>query len=141
MSVYDEDLTTKEIIGSFEFDINQILDKHRFNTWQYVHIYGAPLGVSGKFTDTMNANAEIGSLWKGKILLKVDYDNEASAPKTIVAPTDNNLVVDAYNYVKNQKRAWIIEVSIIEALFLPDNKKYKIKVCCENNLVSTAEIV
>jgi hypothetical protein len=89
----------------------------------------------------MNQNPEIGSLWKGKILLKVDYDPDASGPKTLVAPSDNNLVIEALNYIKANKRAWIIEVTVFEAYFLPGNKKYRIKVCCENNVVQTAEIV
>lgn len=89
----------------------------------------------------MNENPEIGSLWKGKILLKIEYDAESSHPKTIVSPSENQLVQDSYNYVKNQKRPWVIDVSIFEAYFLPDNKKYKIKVCCENNVIQTAEIV
>lgn len=42
----------------------------RFNgKYDWKNIYGAPLNVSGKMTDMMNNNPEIGSLWKGRILI------------------------------------------------------------------------
>ena len=39
--------------------------------FDWKNIYGAPLHVSGKNTDRMNANPEIASLWKGRILMQV----------------------------------------------------------------------
>ena len=33
------------------------------------NVYGAPLDVSGENTDKMNANPEIASTWKGRVLI------------------------------------------------------------------------
>ena len=35
------------------------------------NIYGAPLDTKGKTAASMNENPEIGSLWKGRILMQV----------------------------------------------------------------------
>lgn len=35
--------------------------------WQ--NMYGAPIGYSGKVCDVMNAQPELGSAWKGRILM------------------------------------------------------------------------
>ena len=35
------------------------------------NIYGAPLDKSNKFAEQMNENPELGSLWKGRILMQV----------------------------------------------------------------------
>ena len=50
-----------DIVGSYEFDINEILDKKRYNTWQFVHIYGSPLSksiftIENLFYKKMNEN-------------------------------------------------------------------------------------
>ena len=35
------------------------------------NVYGAPLDKSNKAADNMNSNPELGSLWKGRILMQV----------------------------------------------------------------------
>ena len=34
-------------------------------------MYGAPLGKSGSAADNMNANPELGTAWKGRILFQI----------------------------------------------------------------------
>lgn len=40
-------------------------------TYFWKNIYGSPLGCSGENTNLMNANPEMGSTWKGRILMSV----------------------------------------------------------------------
>jgi hypothetical protein len=35
------------------------------------NVYGAPLGKSGSAADNMNANPELGTAWKGRILFQI----------------------------------------------------------------------
>jgi hypothetical protein len=66
LEFYDKDALKDDIIGSFEIDVNDVLN-NRYSNFKYISIYGAPVNRDGKYTDKMNSNPEIGSLWKGRI--------------------------------------------------------------------------
>lgn len=67
--IYDEDTVSDELIGCIHIDIKDIIGD-RNGQYDWKNIYGAPMGVSGKNSDLMNANPEIASLWKGRILMQ-----------------------------------------------------------------------
>jgi|688.fasta_scaffold62346_4 hypothetical protein len=68
--VFDEDAVNDELIGSFQFKAKSIIEDLN-GKYFWKNIYGSPLDVSGKHTDRMNENPDIGSLWKGRILMQV----------------------------------------------------------------------
>lgn len=70
MKLYDQDAIADEIVGSLLFNIKEVIgSKNGQYFWK--NIYGSPLGCSGANTDEMNANPEVASTWKGRILMQV----------------------------------------------------------------------
>lgn len=68
MKLFDEDKIKDEIVGSLLFNVKELIgSKNKQYFWK--NIYGSPLGVSGDNTAMMNANPEIASTWKGRILM------------------------------------------------------------------------
>lgn len=78
MKLFDEDKLKDEIVGSILFSLKDCIgDKVRVvfihvkqnGTFFWKNIYGSPLGCSGDNTNKMNENPELGSTWKGRILM------------------------------------------------------------------------
>ena len=68
MKLYDEDKLKDEIVGSMIFNLKEIIgDMNGLFFWK--NIYGSPLDVSGENTNTMNANPDLASTWKGRVLM------------------------------------------------------------------------
>jgi hypothetical protein len=71
MKLFDEDKISDEIVGSMLFNIKEIIGKKN-GKFFWKNIYGAPLGRSGDNCKNMNNNPEVGSTWKGRILMQVE---------------------------------------------------------------------
>lgn len=71
MKLYDEDKISDEIVGSMLFNLKEIIGKKN-GMYFWKNIYGAPLGRMGDNVKAMNANPELGSTWKGRILMQVE---------------------------------------------------------------------
>lgn len=74
MTVYDEDVTSYDTIGSMSFQIHEIIKKAKTSKdspWYWKDIYGSAEGVSGKHTDEMNRIPEAASTWRGRVLMQV----------------------------------------------------------------------
>ena len=72
MVIKDEDnASSDDIVGSYEFKINDIYSG-QYSQFQYINIYGSPLNKKGGIYDQMNYNAEIGSRWNGRVLMKCE---------------------------------------------------------------------
>ena len=74
LTMYDEDVTTNETVGSMSFQIHEIIKKAKTtktSPWYWKDIYGAALGVTGKHTEEMNLIPEIASTWRGRVLMQV----------------------------------------------------------------------
>ena len=69
MKLYDKDPITDEIVGSLLFNLKECLDPAKNGKFFWKNIYGSPLDCSGANTDMMNSNPEMGSKWKGRILM------------------------------------------------------------------------
>jgi len=50
------------------FSIKSILECEQ-PTFNWINIYGAPVGYSGENTNKMNNNPEYASTWKGRVLV------------------------------------------------------------------------
>jgi hypothetical protein len=68
--VWDEDTLSDDVVGAIVLNSKDIIgDKNGKYFWK--NVYGAPLAASGDMADSMNENPELGSLWKGRILMQV----------------------------------------------------------------------
>jgi hypothetical protein len=88
----------------------------------------------------MNKYPEIGSCWKGKIFMKIDYDEDPPTPKTEVRKMEKAINDEGYACIEKCV-FWTINTVIHEAFFLPGDDKYKIMVCVEHRAASTLEFV
>ena len=111
-----------------------------YNNWQFIHIYGSPLNTIGKYTKKMNKYPEIGSMWKGKIFMKIEFEDDPHVTITEVRTMDPNIEKEGYLNIEKSV-FWTINFVLHEAFFLPSDDCYKIKVCAENNCGSSMEIV
>ena len=113
-----------------------------YKNWEFIQIYGSPIvSFGGKYSKLMNENTEIGSLWKGKLLMKIECEDKPENPQTTVKPCENSLIEDSYQIVNNKNTKWILIATVMESYFLPDNDKYKIKISCGDVNIMTDEYV
>ena len=123
--VKDDDKIGFDIVGSIEVKIDDIY-KGKYNEYQYLDIYGSPINKRGGIFDLVNYNAEIGTKWNGRILMKCTV-SDVGAPVAKVHKIPKDIVDDAYNH--SRKYIWRIWVRIISAMYLPkDNKEYSIRI-------------
>lgn len=131
--IYDEDVVNDELIGSIFVDIKDILPDPNDQTpgrfkdkFDWKNIYGAPLGVSGKFTDAMNNNPEIASLWKGRILMKCTCE-ETQKPLLLVKKLHEEDIELAKPCLLN--RSYAASIFIAGGICLPlDNTDFEVSV-------------
>ncbi len=129
--IKDKDIDKDDLIGSIEIDINDIIgEENKYKEFKFIDIYGAPYNKRGKIYDLMNNNAEIGSKWRGRILLKIEYQN-ADSPTTQVKKIDDfNLINQAKNL--SRKNLWSLYAKLYSAYYLPsDNEEYYIGIAMQ----------
>ena len=71
MKLFDKDPITDEIIGSILFNLKDCMKEENNGKFFWRNVYGAPLDRHGPTTDLMNANPEVASAWKGRLLVQV----------------------------------------------------------------------
>jgi hypothetical protein len=74
LKLFDQDKAVDEVVGSILLNIKDFIESgpHSHNgKFMWKNIYGAPVGCSGSNTDMMNANPEMASTWKGRVLIQV----------------------------------------------------------------------
>ena len=127
MIVKDRDIgSSDDIVGSIEIKMDDILsDKYKELT--YVNIYGSPLNKKGKMFDQMNYNAEIGSKWKGRILIKITTESVESPVARVRPIDDKDYLKEVYN--KGRSNLWTVHFKLYSTYFLPDSKNYGVRLC------------
>ena len=121
----DDGMGKFDVVGSIELQINDIF-AGKYNEYQYLDIYGSPVNEKGGIYDLVNYNAEIGSKWNGRILMKCIV-SDVGAPVAKVTDMDNDEVKEALSH--SRKYIWKIWVRIISAMYLPeDTKEYGIRI-------------
>ena len=121
----DDGLGRFDVVGSIELKIDDIF-AGKYNDYQYLDIYGSPLNKKGGIFDLVNYNAEIGSKWNGRILMKCTV-SDVGAPVARVSKIPLDIINDAYSH--SRKYIWKIWVRIISAMYLPeDSKEYGIRI-------------
>ena len=137
MLVKDEDIGGDDIVGSYEFNINDIYAGKYYN-YQFINIYGSPLNKKGGIYDQMNYNAEIGSRWNGRILMRCDVKDVDSPIARVSDIKDKSLTDEVNKYVPQV--SWVLLIRVASANFLPElNRDYEIKICYQDKSVSTTK--
>ena len=134
--VKDHDtLGNNDNIGSYEININDIIGPvNKYSNYRYIDIYGAVKNKKNKICDLMNTNAEIGSAWNGRILLKILYKNSDN-PMINTEDIKDNKELNLANSVK-RSILWTIHTKLYCAYYLPkEYKKYSIKICLQDSNV------
>jgi len=72
LTVYDYDLlSASDIVGSTIFMKDKIM-KHEYKRFYWMNLYGSNVNGSTTYAQLMNSQADLGSWWKGRVLMKVD---------------------------------------------------------------------
>ena len=117
-------MVTDEIVGSLLFNIKDCIGSKN-GTYFWKNIYGSPLGVTGETTNMMNSNPEIGSNWKGRILMQVTAE-KTEKPLCAVKQLSKEEVEAAS--VLYQTHEFDIIAEIGQGISLPTSEKYNVMI-------------
>jgi hypothetical protein len=113
-------------VGSLVFSIKKIIKELTGSgSFEWVNLYGAPLGCSGDNTKRMNEHPESASTWKGRILVHFNAE-ETKHPEMKIEDLDPLIKVGLVSWMTNNEYEVIAEIGC--AMCIPDTKKYKIKI-------------
>ena len=131
LQLYDEDKVVDEIVGSMYFSLKKLIAEGSVPGGKFFwhNMYGAPTGYSGGNCDLMNEQPELGSAWKGRILMQIESE-DAKHPERKEQALEDNIKQQAIQlgFFEDHEYEVIGEVGM--GISLPSNSnKYKIKVC------------
>ena len=117
---------SKNIVGSFILTINDIMNK-KYAELTCINIYGTLKAADNtKAGKMMNENPEVGSRWKGRVYLKINY-NDCEYPVAGVQKITDNELIQSVEKI-NRKFLWSLYVKLYSAYFLPTERgTYDIK--------------
>ena len=134
MVVKDEDIGGDDIVGSIEVQVDDVFNG-KYNNLQYLNIYGSPVNKKGGVYDQMNYNAEVGSRWNGRILMKCVV-TDVDSPIARVTDIDEKICKEVYSM--SRTNTWNIWVRVYAAFFLPqDVGNYAIRVSIQEKTQQT----
>ena len=134
MLIKDKD-DKKNNIGSYEININDIIGPvNKYANYTYIDIYGSSRSKNDNINNLMNENAEIGSAWNGRILLKIEHKNtDTPITKNISITDDNELKLSSS---VNRGVMWSVNAKLYCAYYLPpEYKKYSIKIMVQDSSI------
>lgn len=124
LKIYDEDAISDELVGSIFLNVKDIIgDKNGKFFWK--NIYGAPLGTSGSNHNKMNENPELGSLWKGRILMQCVAE-KCQKPLFKKQLMDEDTIALSEPYQVNRRFRIMCEIG--QGIALPSDTKYMAQV-------------
>ena len=135
LTVKDYDAgSSDDLIGSIELNVNDIIGPvNKFEDFRFFDIYGSPLNKDTKFCNLMNTNAEIGSSWKGRILMKITVSEVDTPCASVRKIEDKTLLQQAANISRNN--LWTARIKLYNAYYLPNkNDDYGIKIQMQDNV-------
>ena len=120
------------IVGSFRLNIDDILNEKYINL-TCINIYGTLKAADNtKAGKLMNDNPEIGSRWKGRVYLKINY-KDADCPIAGVQKITDTELINSINK-QGRKYLWSLYIKLYSASFLPTEKgSYDIKMSVQEN--------
>jgi hypothetical protein len=116
----------KEIIG----DLN--------GTYFWKNIYGSPLDVSGENTNIMNANPDLASTWKGRVLMQVTAE-KAEKPEIKLSDLDEATIDLSLPYTFKHEYEIIAEIGV--GIALPAAHKYNLQIRIADFVIKTEKPV
>lgn len=131
-SVWDKDLVKDEVIASFELNLNQVLNGE-YSTFRYINLYGAPIDADNAYATMMNQNAEIGSLWKGRVLIKAEAEKKEKPGNKREEIKDKDILRQAANV--NKSNVFEVSITLYETYFLPSDQEYNVEVQIEDESI------
>ena len=106
------------LIGSFEISVNDVLNDF-YKDISIVNLYGAyDVKSNSQMANLMNTNAEIGSRWKGRVFLKINYV-DSDNPIAGIKPIEDNDLLNQIN-TTSRKHLWSIYIKLFSAYYLPE---------------------
>ena len=129
---------SKNIVGSFTLSIKDI-SENKYNELTCIDIYGTLKAADNtKAGKIMNENPEVGSRWKGRVYLKVLYE-DCEFPITGVSKIkDQDLIHKVEN--TSRKYLWSLNVKLYSAMFVPkDTGTYGVKISIQESSESFSE--
>ena len=123
---------SKNTVGSFQLNINDIMNG-KYENLTCVNLYGTLKAAdNSKGGKMMNENPEMGSRWKGRVYLRIDY-KDVEYPITGVQKIKDMDLINAVNNL-GRKYLWSLYVKLYSASFLPtENGSYDIKMAVQEN--------
>ncbi len=100
------------------------------------NIYGSPLKCSGTNTDMMDANPEIASNWKGRVLMQIVAE-PTEKPIALQRPMQPEVIAIAQPFF--QMREFDVIAEVCAGISLPDSSKYAVKIAIADYSVQTKD--
>jgi len=107
------------------FNLKDYMKEGESGKFFWRNVYGAPLDCHGQVTDTMNANPEAASTWKGRILCQVVAE-KTEKPVCLRRKVDLKTLQAAQPYMVYREFDIIAEVSL--GIALPSEDEYTVKI-------------
>jgi hypothetical protein len=116
LSVWDYDPGKDDLVGCFEIQVNDIF-QGKYSNFTSINLYGPPVGTQGAYTNKMERNPEIGSTWRGNILLMIDSATTNNPVKGISDIVDKSILKRAAEV--KAKFDWKFDIHYYDLNYLP----------------------
>ena len=127
----DKDVIGANNLGSFSISVDDILN-NKYVNYSYAHVYGASANKSSDVATQMNTNSELGSRWKGRVLMKINAYETEKPVNEVCKVKDNNLIELAYRH--GRPNMWTLYYKVYQLFYLPfKNKKYSLRISMQEN--------
>lgn len=131
LSVWDRDeiqYKGDDIVGCFEINVKDVM-LNKYSDFTFINLYGPPMESSGVFRDKMINNPEIGSCWRGGIMIKIDWCDTDTPQKSVKDIDDQVILKRAADLVF--KNDWRFDINYYDLYYLPkEDKMYGLKLQC-----------
>jgi hypothetical protein len=109
----DGNLKAHDMVGSMFFSLKKLIELGRQEGGHYYwqNMYGSPVGYENGAGDLMNKNPEIGSSWKGRILMQVESE-ESKHPERREQALESSIKATAVSRKLFEKRAYDVIAEI-----------------------------
>ena len=144
VKIMDEDKVNDECAGSLVFNFKDLLSKPQ-KSFFWKNLYGAPGGeglmaTGGATADAMNANPALGTIWKGRILVGVEFEESENPCAKVTSLVDEELRNLAK--ARMEKVKWNLMFEIGSCIVTPEEKgKYGVMVKIAENSYETPDKV
>jgi hypothetical protein len=130
--LWDKDKILDEVVSSEELDIHEILkyDKNwgaKDSKFQWISLYGAHPGYSGKNTKFMNKTPGKHSTWKGRILAEY-FVRDTKYPRSGVEAIEEKYIVKARNNYIDRYYQFKLFLKFGEGICLPYKENFRVAI-------------